>query len=205
MTIQNPFGGPEDPYDKYRKYRVDGVDHEKHEERRKKSFEEEPAKKPLPTGSFLLVLMHKLLDYLITLGGHGISDKSEKEVRDDLHLLKGSFESLKWEERSQDVEFLNGLSEIWHRALEDRMRFKQSAAFSAAFRAFVKKIQNYPEGQEHTLGFYLTEYTGEKWLPFPYMELIQRIHEEYQSDPAASALSFWILELEQLIAALNPD
>ncbi len=160
--------------------------------------------KPLPPGSFILILLWRILDYFINLSKHGISNKSEKEVCETLHQLKAFFESMKWEDRSQDVEFLNHLSKIWHRALENSLRFRRTDPFSTAFRSFVKKIQNYPENQEHTLGYYLTEYTGEKWLPFPYLELIQKIYEQYQSDPAGSVLTLWLQELDEIISSLNP-
>ena len=198
MTIQNPVGGaPEDPYERYKKYRIEGG-----ENGGGKNFGgDEPPKKPLPPGSFFLILLHKILDYFLSLG----SNKREKEVLDDLMQLRDAFELMKGEDRSQDIAFLNRLSKIWHNALEHSLKFRRTNALSIAFRSFVQKIQNYPEGQEHTLGYYLTEYTGEKWLPFPYMELIQRIHEDHVKEPNESALSQWIQELDELISGIDTN
>jgi hypothetical protein len=205
MTIQNPVGGsPEDPYEKYRKYQIEGVDNQS-QEGRKKKFDggPPPPKKPLPPGAFLLILLSKILDYFLSLRGHGI--KSETAIRENLILLKEAFESMQSEDRSQDIEFLNHFSEIWHLVLENSTKFRRIDPFPTAFRSFMKKIQNYPEGQEHTLGYYLTEYTGQKWLPFPYMDLIQKIHEEYQSKDGESPLALWIQMLDELISSLNPS
>lgn len=203
--MTNPLGGPEGPYDKYRKYRIEGAENETHEDDQRKKFEEEPSKKRLSPGSFFLFLLWKLLNYFIHLTRGGISEKEEQEIRDNLQLLKESFESMKWEDRSQDVAFLNQLSEIWHRALENSEHLKRTDPFSAAFHSFLKKIQNYPEEQEHTLGYYLTAYAGEKWLPFPYMELIQKIYEQHQQDPSTSSLALWLQELDELLSSFPPD
>lgn len=192
-------GAPEDPYEKYKKYRIEGVDPDPQKNKQRKKFQE----KPLASGSFFFILFYKMLDYLISIGGKGLSNKSEKEVRQDLYHLKAAFETMKLEDHSQDIPFLNRLSEIWHHALEISLRFKRTHAFSVAFQSFVRNIQNYPEGEEHTLGYYLSEYTGEKWLPFPYMELIQKIHEQYKSNPTESPLALWIQELDELISSLQ--
>jgi hypothetical protein len=182
MTIQNPVGGsPEDPYEKYKKYDIGN------EEKRGKKFGEEPPKKKLPKGSFFLILLYKILDFLLHLG------KSKSKISGDLSDLKDAFEAMRVEDKSQDIAFLNKLSEIWRHALEHSMSVK-----SDGFRVFVKKIQNYPEGADHTFGYYLTEYTSEEWLPFPYMELIQNLHEEYQRNAEGSALNLWIQELERI-------
>jgi len=193
MTIQNPVGGsPEDPYEKYKKYDVEGVSHE-NPEKKKKKFGDEPPKKPLPPGSFFLILLHKILDYFISLGS-----RSKRKIGIDLYELKEAFEAMKEEDKSQDVQFLNHLSTIWHHTLEHSLLFKRTDPFSEAFRIFLKKIQNYPEGQDHTLGYYLTEHTKGQWLPFPYMELIQELHEEHQRNPEESKLTLWTRELIEL-------
>jgi hypothetical protein len=204
MSIQNPLGGPEGPYDKYRKYRIEGAENEKHADEQRKKFEEEPPKKGLSFGSFFLFLVWKILNYFVHLT-RGISEKEEKEIRDNLQLLKEAFESMKGEDRSQDIKFLNRLSEIWHRVLENSDQLKQTDPFSTAFHSFLKKIQKYPEDQEHTLGYYLTAYAGEKWLPFPYMELIQKIYEQHEKDPSTSPLVLWLQELDELLSSLSPD
>lgn len=202
MSVEKPVGkGPEDPFEKYQKYRVEEVGKDKHEKEEKKHEEE-----PTPHfGYILLLLLRKIVEYFIHLGGAGISERLASAMRNNLLLLKQSFETLGKEDRSQDVPFINQLSKVWHQTLEASLKFKRSDPFSLSFRNFIKKIQNFPEKEEHTFGYYLTEYTGGKWLPFPYMDLIASLHAQYQNDPTSSPLALWIQEIEGLIGKIHPE
>ena len=100
--------------------------------------------------------------------------------------------------------FLNSLSNLWHQMLEDVLRFRRQTALSVKMRTFIREFQHYPENQEHSLGYYLTEYAGQKWLPFPYMEMISRLYANHKKNPQTSLLTRWSSELEALIQMLKP-
>jgi hypothetical protein len=71
-------------------------------------------------------------------------------------------------------------------------------------RTFVKELQHYPAHHEHSLGYYLTEYAGQKWLPFPYMEMLLKLHVLHKKDPQEGPLSLWSKALEEMIQILRP-
>jgi hypothetical protein len=72
-------------------------------------------------------------------------------------------------------------------------------------RSLIDAIQHYPERQQHSLGYYLSEYAGQKWLPFPYMEMIQKIHAEHLKNPTESALAQWTHRIDRLLSLLKSE
>ena len=90
------------------------------------------------------------------------------------------------------------MSEIWHHILEDSLRVQRSDPFWSPFQSFLEDLQNYPPDEEHSFAYYLTEYTGQQWLPFPYMDLIHQIHLDYQNNPKSSALERWTYQIDEL-------
>jgi len=195
MSIDNPVGGaPKDPYEEYKR-QVEAVEREA----REKGKKSEPPNESTLLLAQVLAWMRKVLDLFTKIPS---GTEIGQDVRENLQLLKASFEILKIEDRSQDVEFLNALSIIWNKTLENSLHYKKGSTFSSSLKSFLKEIQTYPKEKEHTLGYYLTEYTGQKWLPFPYMELIQKIHREHANGPQASILTQWTAKIDHLIAAL---
>lgn len=181
MVIENPIGGaPKDPYEEYRRQKH-GQEKENH-----------PPKQALFTLAQVILWMRKILDSFIKAPAPKAIDTSQP-----LHLLKEAFERLKKEDASHEVIFSNTLSTCWNQTLILSRKIN-----SKLLRAFIKEIQSYPKDQDHTLGYYLTEYAGQNWLPFPYIELLQKMHEEHIHKPLTSILTRWTRELEQLIATL---
>ncbi len=202
-SFQNPVGGhPRDPYEGYR---VDPVEKDKEAKENPNRSPNEPPEGKSAIGAYLLLLFKKIAELFVEGPEKGISSTVEKEVRENLCLLKAAFEILKTEDRSQDLPFLNRLSKLWQHALEDALRFQRDSYFSQQFKTLIQKIQNYPENQEHTFGFYLSEYAGQKWLPFPYMEMVQKIHAQYQKNPEGNPLSEWTVLIDELIVLLKSD
>ncbi len=191
-SYQNPVGSP-DPYDKYRAEATEGGPG------RKNPPDEEPPKGKEGLAAHLLQILQKAFNYF--LQGHTGSKTTEIRAKENLIALKNFFETLKNEDRSQDIEFLNQLSKAWNLTLEEKVELNEE--ISLKFKILTKKILHYPENQTHTFGYYLTEYAGQKWIPFPYMELVQKIHSEHEKNPSASPLTEWTHLLDELISLLN--
>lgn len=193
MSYQNPIGKIPDPFG----YRVEGSQKQQHGGALPP--EEPPEKKGLL--SHLIQGIQNAISKMID----SFSGSSQKKIikQKNLLALKASLDTLKIEDRSQDVIFLNELSQSWNRSLEISLEFEEKV--SAIFKLFVKKINHYPENQHHTLGYYFTEYAGQKWVPFPYMELIQKIHREHELNPTGSALTEWTRLLDDTLRLLNGD
>jgi hypothetical protein len=200
-SFQNPVGsGPKDPFDKT--FRIEPIEEDKLTKGDKPKEEETPpSNEKLGIASSILQLFHSVVDYF--LSGASTSKSVGLSARDNLLLLRAAFETLKREDRSQDVAFLNQLSKIWRFALENAIHFKNDHA-AVKFKVLVKKIQHYPENQPHTFGYYLTENADQKWVPFPYMDLVTKIHTEHGMN-GDSALTDWTNLLDEIVSLLKDE
>jgi hypothetical protein len=150
------------PPDPIRPLRVEPIHEDKlaREKEEKKPPEEDPGLLALLVQAF-----RQMVDFFL-MGKRTQPIRTQQELR----RLKEAFEILKAEDRSQDARFLANLSDIWQKILETHPQ--------AALKELVRELNSYPEHQSHTFGYYLTEHAGQKWIPFPYMELIQKIHKD---------------------------
>ena len=199
MSFSGNTGGP-GPIDPYGKYRVEPVgERGSNKKMSGSSGDQKPPREKFKFIAKILHLFHKAFDFFIfthqkTYQKRGVPGK--------ILSLKNYFEMLKKEDHSQDIKFLNDLSKIWVSLLQESGHFG-SSEIDSKFLLFLKKINNYPEESSHSLGYYLSEYAGQKWIPFPYMELIQMIHRDYKKNPEESALNQWTLILQQILSLLE--
>ena len=70
---------------------------------------------------------------------------------------------------------------------------------SRELTSLIQEIQAYPQGAKYSLGYYLSEYAGKAWFPFPYIELLETLHQGSLDDPKKSPLLKWLLLLERLL------
>ena len=190
MSYHRPVG--DDPF----KYKVEPIQEHKHE--KPPGQELPPPQKKPHLVVFLLSAFRKFLDLF--------EEKKPiaSQIKDHLAHIQSIFEILKTENRSQDAPFLNELSQAWHDLLDDSLGLSKTTAWNLQFWAFVKEIQHFPENQEHTLGYYLTEYVGQAWLPFPYMELVFQIHLLYQTEGELSPLGRWTTLIQNIQETFQP-
>ncbi len=202
-SFQPPVSG--DPHDPYEKYRVAEI--QKDKEARDASEGTEPFrdKKRSAFVAYAILVLQKFLELFKGSTEQGLSASAEKDVIGHLAQLRAALETLKMEDRSQDSLFLNKLTELWHQILEDSYSFRRHTLLSAKIRSFIKTFQHYPGHQQHSLGYYLTEYAGQKWLPFPYMEMIRQLHAAHKKNQENSQLSVWSKEIEEIIQLIRPQ
>lgn len=129
---------------------------------------------------------------------------SKDGLRAHLIAFKELLNLLRDCDHSEDIPFSQKLSHVWHEIIEESQRIKvgqsESRIDQDRLEMLITEIQFYPPNEEHNLGYYLIEYAGEDWYPFPYMELIRRIHKDYIEAPNSSLLNTW---LEQLTILTN--
>jgi hypothetical protein len=198
----NPIGKP--PRDPYEDYRVEAV------EKDRKESPQPPLKPrgPRPSAmeivaAYILSLFRKLLE-LIEKGIGGRSSAHHKErLSQNLLLFKTSIEMMKHEDKSQNGPFLSSLALDWNRLVSDLRKMSAGGPIEVGLRALVQQIRLYPKGSEHTFGYYLSEYAGQKWLPFPFMDMVRKMHFEHQKDPSSSELSDWSTRLDTLLSLLD--
>ena len=131
---------------------------------------------------------------------------STAALKQDLLELKQLFISLSIEDLSHQLEFIQKLSLLWHKIIEDcnpiSLSLSKGSDFLKKIADFIQIINHFPANEDHSLGYYLQEHVGEKWVPFPFMELLQELHIDYQKAQDKSYLANWIKILSSIIDEL---
>jgi hypothetical protein len=130
---------------------------------------------------------------------------SQKEISETLKAIKILFTNLKEEDLSKNLKFAEELSLKWHKILDFvaqnlKMKHEDNAGenLNERVKNLVKEIHSYPEGKDHTLGIYLTENLGQNWIPFPFIQILYKLHEEAILDSKSSKLNSWIKKIEEI-------
>jgi hypothetical protein len=190
--------------DPYEKYRAEGIEPIRRVGDSPSPTPPEPEEEDTPAFmAYLLLMFHRFLDSFKRTSPTGLSEPAEQEVRDHLLAMKDALEMLQTEDLSQDTHFLNQLPTLWHKILADTLKFRKQSPLAKELKAWIYSIDHYPEGQEFTFGYYLTELAGQQWIPLPYMEMIKKVHDAHMSDPASSPLSQWTHKIEDLLEHLG--
>ena len=152
----------------------------------------------------ILVSSFKKLFSALALKGNGHPLVVDfQHLMDDIVAFRQSLIVLSQEDQSHNPDFTQHLSELWHNLLDDcnalSLSTEKFTEILSQLKFFISLVQNFPPGADHTLGYYFTEYAGKNWIPFPFMELLQRLHEEYNASPAISVLNQWITLLNQIL------
>lgn len=184
---------PPDPYDRYR---VESIEKDKREKTDWGQGAKDVEQGNLTLGAHLILLLHKILDWFQPKA-------AIEEIAKNLLAFKLILGILKIEDRSQDTSFLIHLSTVWHQLLDDLHKLGKADPLAKRYASFIEAIEAYPDKSEHSLGYYLMEYKGQAWLPFPFMELLQKIHLDHQKNPHESYLTRWTHEIESLISSLE--
>lgn len=194
----SPVGGkPSNPFEKYYELKTLRDENQKAD---KQLFQQRST-----FAAYILLFLQKIFTYLISSGSQELSKSMKKQVRENLSQMKNALTILKYEDKSQEGPFLKNISQVWQKMLEHSLQFQKMTPLAVEFKNFIKTIASYPEGQDHSLGYYLSEYAGESWLPFPYMELLQKLHTLSKKNSSQNSLDEWIHSLEKMIALLNQE
>jgi hypothetical protein len=197
----SPVGGrPNDPFERY--YQIKNLE-EIREDNQRNEYRSSNQNSLFAT--YLLFLLQKILKFITGPKHQDLSKPAKKETKENLLEMQKALKILMKEDRSQEALFLKQLSQFWQKMLEDSLRFKKMTPLAIHFKTFIKEIASYPEARDHSLGYYLSEYAGQSWLPFPYMELIQKLHTLAEKNPSHNPLAKWILSLDKIIALLNQE
>ena len=127
----------------------------------------------------------------------------------EYHLdeFKKSLVILSKEDRSRDQTFVINLSGEWHALLENFNLFefleRKKSPLIAKVKNLIEAIQSFPPQQEHSIGYYMTAFAGKDWLPFPFMELLQKLHEDHLKNKEKSQLFLWIASIDKLLLDLT--
>lgn len=126
----------------------------------------------------------------------------QNELFSYLKTLKKEFDLLSKTNVSQDITFCEELSKNWHLILDFIIAYKdlfKSESLFSELKKLIEEIHKYPENSDHPLGYYLTKFVGGKWLPFPFMEILEKLHEEYLLKGDKSTLAKWTRNIEDIV------
>lgn len=111
------------------------------------------------------------------------------------------------EDLSHHPDFTQQLGQLWHNLIDDcnslPLPQDSPSEIAAKVNFFITQVQNFPPGADHTLGYYFTEYAGKDWIPFPFMELLQGLHQEFNASPPISVLQNWISLLNDILSSVG--
>lgn len=118
--------------------------------------------------------------------------------------LKHLFQSLSDKDVSMDISFLNELSHAWEKFehASEPLKHKPEGIpteISEPLFTFLFSINNCKEGQQYSLVHYLKEHAGVDWVPFPFMTILKKLHEEYVERRRASLLGNWLDQIELIL------
>lgn len=176
------------------------------------SFDEQMSDSKTRTFLFASLFAHlrKLIDTFSFKGGVSRIVDPFTMIH-DLQAFRDLLLFLGHDDQSHDPTYLQKLSGVWHKILEDfnliDLPERKSLPIVNKIRGFINEILQYPQTDEHTLGYYLTEHVGNEWTPFPFMDLLQEIYNEHQANPDSSHLSHWVFLINDILAEfqLKPE
>ncbi len=153
----------------------------------------------------LVSYFKKILTTVSSKGKGQLTFYDQQHLLDNVLAFRQLLIILSGDDQSHNPDFTQQLTELWHNLLDDcnSLPFSQEAPNEIVrqVKFFISQVQNFPPGADHTLGYYFTEYAGKEWIPFPFMELLQSLHEEYNASPVISVLQNWISLLNDILAS----
>lgn len=162
------------------------------------------AAKPLVLGS-LVSYFKKFLNLFFGKGKSPLLFFDQQQMLEDVAAFKKLLQILSQDDQSHNPEFTQQLSELWHNLLDDCnsiLANSESAPSNLVkLKVFIDEMYHFPPGEDHTLGYYFTEYAGKDWIPFPFMEILQHLHEECTDSPQKAVLIRWLDNLTDILSA----
>jgi hypothetical protein len=135
-----------------------------------------------------------------------VSINAEKALI-DLAEFKKLLEELSKEDKSHIPEFTQRLSTQWQRVCENcsglEGRARNLDLLSTESMNLIKEIHHFPPGEDHTLGYYLTEHAGQEWIPFPFMNMLHDLHEEFLASSEISQMGQWIRKINEILSGFR--
>ncbi|MCB1083557.1 MAG: hypothetical protein H7A41_01735 [Chlamydiales bacterium] len=166
-------------------------------------FEELERKKRVNLYGAFLVYFKKLLDRFDTSKqgtAKAISNEGLPGNLKEFKVLLGIIQDL---DQSENSSFCQQLSEAWVRLLQDA---QVSSISKRSQEIDLKKlsllmtdIDHYPPNEEHRLGYYLSNYAGETWLPLPFRDILKQLYSDHVVNQKNSILSKWVQMIEDLL------
>ncbi|MCH9630528.1 MAG: hypothetical protein S4CHLAM37_05290 [Chlamydiia bacterium] len=128
---------------------------------------------------------------------------SVDSIWQDLKAIRTLLIKIRDEDPADDPKFAEKFSEAWRRILDHYLhqgnQKKASKVDLKKAKEFIQAINHYPDGELHSLGFYLKKYGDEDWYPVPFFKILKQLHDEYFTVGKNSALDLWICAISEML------
>lgn len=209
MSGRGPIPPPEPP--EFDPVRVNPI------EKDKKIKEEFPQKEFISSEKREAIFLYALFKTLIKCLGKIFPKENRAKtipIGDQVllakHLgqLKDMFVLMREQDMSQNSHYAQRLTECWNNLLLEYEAVRNVSSpnqeLRKSLRTMMAEIDAYPPLEDHSLGYYLTHFAGEKWLPFPFISILQLLHEKHLEDPQESDLNHLIDRIEDCLKFFRP-
>ncbi len=182
------------------KFKIDPIQKDKGEH---EPFSEPPDASEQRFFLSLLVYVKKFLSSLPIAPGTSYQFSKEGEFLDHIIEFRRLLALLMRKDLSRDLNFIEELSKAWLKLVGDSKTLKITQQGDPIpvmkLNFFLNTLSHYPPGEEHSLGFYLSAYAGKDWIPFPFLNILQKVHEDHLAKLETSILTGWISLLGNIL------
>jgi len=111
------------------------------------------------------------------------------------------------EDLSMHMPYLQELSKDWKNldtVIHQILNFKETpdptiSEIVKLSEVFQDEMNTFSANEQYSLAYYLQKQAGQDWIPFPFMRIVQYLHDEFMEIGAHSKLQKWMDELDRLI------
>lgn len=185
------------------KYRVNPIEADRHAKETFERLEEEERKKRFNLYGAFLVFFSKLLNQFDTSEEGTAKAISSEGISGNIKEFQVLLQIVQELDQSENSQFCQQLSEAWVRLLQDvqvlsHTKRKQNVDLKK-LSILMTDIDHYPPNEEHKLGYYLSHYAGEDWLPLPFRDILKQLNSDQTVNQQNSILSKWIDLIEDIL------
>lgn len=183
-------------------YRVNPIEADKQKKESQDWELPEEKKRPKAYAAFIVFLQN--LTNALGRGKEGnLEEISEDALTADLQEFKAILQILLDVDQSENGPYCAQFSAAWHRLLQGVQVFSHTKRKALVdiekLKALLTDINNYPPNEDHKLGFYLSEFAGETWLPVPFREILKRLFADHRVNQSHSTLMQWIELINEIL------
>lgn len=169
---------------------------------------EEEARKKSKKKNFTLICLDLVKRLFLSVA----PDKEKKflpemqvnPLKADLKEIKALLITIRDEDPANDLNFAAKLSTSWKKILDHYISAQHQSDASLnlmKIKELISSFDHYPDGEVHSLGFYLKKLGESDWYPAPFFSILKRLHQEYFSEGKKSFLSLWISIIEDILGS----
>ena len=173
----------------------------------------EGIKELLYKNSTLAMLFFKLKNniYLFTrkkLAERLITEEIKlNDLLKELESIRKLLVTLRNKNESKNLKYIEDFSKTWDSFKKTCSPINKTTDNNSIIElkilSLIKNVENFPKTEDLTLGYYLSEYNKENWAPFPFMDILETLHNEEQNPLKKGILTYWITLTEELSEELS--